>query len=262
MKLTHAQLATLQAALRDYEEKTEGRAFGHPDSDFWKEEYANARTLHALLESALSVEVESVHLTQATAADHSSVGVPQAPSSPAPAAPLGDAAETQVAKVPVAWTPEVQAQVLHALASGDPNGSLEGWADPAADSSSSLSTDQPQAPILHSTPPEMAPASHDPCGSSTPPKLAEKWLSQPKSLCSSAEPTAACGDINCDGQGADRPPLIILIDQCASVDAALREVADATAAARLSAARYLRTDRHALPGVIERRVRRRLACGS
>lgn len=65
MKLTSHQLATLQAALRDYEEKTEGRAFGHADSDFWKEEHANACALKALLDDALSVEVESVQLEPA-----------------------------------------------------------------------------------------------------------------------------------------------------------------------------------------------------
>jgi len=66
MKLTAAQLATLEAALRDYKEKTEGRCLGHPDSDFWKEEHANACALKALLDDALSVEVESVQLESAT----------------------------------------------------------------------------------------------------------------------------------------------------------------------------------------------------
>lgn len=75
---------------------------------------------------------------------------------------------------------------------------------------------------------------------------------------SSAHHGDACGDINCDGQCDDRAPLIILIDQCVSVDAARREVANATPAALRNAARYLRTDLHSLPSAITRRVRERL----
>lgn len=66
MKLTNTQIATLQAALRDYKEKTEGRAFGHRDSTFWREECENANALRTLLDDALSVEVESVQLEPTT----------------------------------------------------------------------------------------------------------------------------------------------------------------------------------------------------
>ncbi|WP_397384719.1 hypothetical protein [Prosthecobacter sp.] len=69
----------------------------------------------------------------------------------------------------------------------------------------------------------------------------------------------ACGDINCDGQCDDRAPLIILIDACASVDAARSAVANATPAALRNAARYLRVNKHDLPSAITRRVRERLS---
>ena len=65
MKLTQAQIATLQAALRDYADKTEGRSYGHPESEFWKEECAIASDLLITLDLALSIEVESVNLEPA-----------------------------------------------------------------------------------------------------------------------------------------------------------------------------------------------------
>lgn len=149
-------------------------------------------------------------------------------------------------------------QVLHVLFAGDPSGSLEGWDETAPDSASCVSKSSQLPQAQASSPQQAVPASHALCGSSTPPAPEEKSRSQPKSWSSSADSTDACGDINCDGQCDDRAPLIILIDQCASVEAARLRVSCASKAALRNAARYLNTDLHNLPEVIIRRVRARL----
>jgi hypothetical protein len=152
-------------------------------------------------------------------------------------------------------------QVLHALFAGAPNGSLEGWDESATDSTSCES----KAPPLHQSQASPAQAAalacHSPCGSSTPPEPEERSRSQPKLSSSSADPTDACGDINCDGQcqiASPKPGLIHRIDHCTSEEAARLAVADATPAALRNAARYLRTDLHSLPSAITLRVRERL----
>ncbi len=61
MKLTHAQIITLQAALNSAAEKHEERA-SFSKGTFWAEEATICRELHALFDNACSVEVESCHI--------------------------------------------------------------------------------------------------------------------------------------------------------------------------------------------------------
>lgn len=68
MKLTQDQIITLKAALRDYEDKATSRAEVYTDSTYWSDNAETARTLQAILEDALSVEVESVHVDAPAAA--------------------------------------------------------------------------------------------------------------------------------------------------------------------------------------------------
>lgn len=69
----------------------------------------------------------------------------------------------------------------------------------------------------------------------------------------------ACGDIHCHGRHpVPTPPLILAIDACDTVEAALIKFSGSTQAGRRNASRYLRVSMHDLPEEITRRVRARL----
>ncbi|MBB5033149.1 hypothetical protein [Prosthecobacter vanneervenii] len=132
---------------------------------------------------------------------HPQIGQAQAACPPSAAAahpaPLAESPEAQEGD---AARHSLHKQVQHALAEGDPNGSLEGWSAEDQAQASSESTDQ-SAPLSQpSLAPQRGPASLPQSGSSIVSASAKSQQSQPRSSShSSVHPAEPCGDINCDG---------------------------------------------------------------
>ncbi len=261
MKLTESQIITLEAALADYIEKTEGRALAHPEGTFWKEENATALGLKALFEKAIRVEVESAQLDDHACGDIHCDGKHCAPVTPATAAepPLELPPEVS-ALLEFPLMPEVEFSArLQSLqnslqsepSAAAPNGALEGWADQTQDAAPALSTDPVQLPAVHSIPEQSASPALSLHGSSA--QSAAEASPSPGSKVSpvsSAEPSQEPAPY--------KPALLSAIDLTESLEEALDLLGAVTVFARTLVASHLNISLDQLTDAITRRVRARL----
>ena len=275
MKLTNTHIATLQAALRLYEEKTEGRILGHPDGTFWKEENATAKELQNLLEHALSIQVESIQLDDHACGDIHCDGKHCAPTNPAAAITAPMAGEpsrpTVVSSSHAIPSPAAAALFSHRLADSPhhldsqaadkelPHTAaapaptvlpLQVDASRPKDHATTLDTKRQQlAQLLDQAGYQTEEKSSPIPDSGSAPSISSTLPSQPKSSSdSSADPS----------QPAAIPQLIRAIDACGSVAHARRKVYHASPEALSAAAQFLGVDVASVSSAITRRVRARL----